>query len=344
MRTHAPPEKNEAAPGRNGPGTNERHRNEWHNAGRSANENRTKAHDYVCIFFKPPPPRGDGLNDTIYLAACRSACRGTNLEDTVRELTELYGREARRGEVQEQTEKAFWWFKTKGKSSAPGPKFPDKDPAKILELARRKPRTVADIVRASPQPPPAGSPLDILERLMRLKEDDLLYIGPGPLVMGDTKTVTEWRLFNLRPYEMVVPNPMRAPRGRNKKGDESIRCNDNACRPEDMRLCVIEPDITEDLAAACGASPADVCATILLEMVFSRFPSRVRAVVDSGGKSLHLWFDIAGASRSDVIDYFKQLTPFGIDDAGTRPAQQFRLPGGFRAQTGRTQSVLYWNP
>lgn len=327
------------------PGSNERQGNAWYSAGRHANETRGKAHDYVTLYLNPSPGRGNGLNNAIYRSACRAARSGACQIDTERELTEIYGDQAHPGEIRLQTEKAFRWIKSGGKSSAPGPKLPAKDPARIIELARSNPRTVADIVRASPQLPPAGSPLDTLEKLMRLEEQDLVYIGPFPTIPGDTKTVAEWRLFDLRSYEMVVPNPMRARRGLTVDGKDSPRCNGNACRPEDMRLCVIEPDITEELAAACGASPADVCATILLEKVFPRLPRRrIRAVVDSAGKGAHLWLDITGASRSRVIALFQELTPFGIDPAGLRPSQQFRLPGGLRTQTGRMQSVLYWNP
>lgn len=301
-------------------------------------------HSHVALYHGPCPKRGEGFNDFLYRLACQAAAMGACPLDTERQLTAVFGQLAKPGEIRRQVRRAFGWVRN-GEKHSPGPKFPKRDAERITQLVRYTPRTVADLIQASPVLPPTGDPLGILRQLMRLEEEELIYLGPSPTTAGDTRSLGEWHSFDIRRFEMVVPNPMRARRGLTVDGKDSPRCNGNACLPDEMRLCVIEPDITEDLAAACGVSPADVCAAILLEKVFPLLPPRrIRAVVDSGNRSLHLWLDITGASRERVIALFRELTPFGIDPAGLRPAQQFRLPGGLRTQTGRTQSVLYWNP
>jgi hypothetical protein len=68
----------------------------------------------------------------------------------------------------------------------------------------------------------------------------------------------------------------------------------------------------------------------------------LRAVVDSGSKSLHGWFDLPDQA---ALDELKLVLPaLGFDAATLRPAQPVRLPGVRRCETGRWQRLLYLNP
>ena len=68
----------------------------------------------------------------------------------------------------------------------------------------------------------------------------------------------------------------------------------------------------------------------------------LRAVVDSGSKSLHGWFDLPDAASLDELRLV--LPALGFDAATLRPAQPGRLPGVRRCETGRWQRLLYLNP
>lgn len=65
----------------------------------------------------------------------------------------------------------------------------------------------------------------------------------------------------------------------------------------------------------------------------------LRAVVDSGNKSLHGWFEYP---PPDVFEKLRLWLPaMGCDPAMFAPNQPCRLPGAWRAETGRFQRLLY---
>jgi len=63
------------------------------------------------------------------------------------------------------------------------------------------------------------------------------------------------------------------------------------------------------------------------------------AIVSSGGRSLHGWFDWPGAERID--EWAAALTGLQCDVATLRPSQPVRLPGTLRKSTGKLQELLY---
>ena len=68
----------------------------------------------------------------------------------------------------------------------------------------------------------------------------------------------------------------------------------------------------------------------------------LRAVVDSGSKSVQGWFD---APDLEEIDALRVMLPgFGFDPAVLRPSQPVRFPGVFRKDSGRWQKLLYLSP
>jgi len=67
--------------------------------------------------------------------------------------------------------------------------------------------------------------------------------------------------------------------------------------------------------------------------------AKLRAIVDTAGKSLHAWFEMPAA---DVLGQLETILPeLGCDDSMFIPSQPCRMPGGCRAETGRVQSLLY---
>lgn len=68
----------------------------------------------------------------------------------------------------------------------------------------------------------------------------------------------------------------------------------------------------------------------------------LRAVVDTGHKSLHGWFDHPG--EETLADLASVAEPLGIDSLVARPAQPLRLPGANHEKTGRPAELVFFNP
>ena len=68
----------------------------------------------------------------------------------------------------------------------------------------------------------------------------------------------------------------------------------------------------------------------------------LRAVIHSGGRSLHGWFDCPSARNLEELRL--QLPALGCDPALFNPVQPVRLPGWRRPDTGTTPRLLYLAP
>jgi hypothetical protein len=66
---------------------------------------------------------------------------------------------------------------------------------------------------------------------------------------------------------------------------------------------------------------------------------QLRAIVDSGKRSLHGWFDYPGDNYLD--EWLAILVGLNCDPATTRPSQPVRLPGIVRSSTKKLQCLLY---
>lgn len=127
------------------------------------------------------------------------------------------------------------------------------------------------------------------------------------------RPVTDWLKETQAPGQFVCPNTFKA-------GVHS-RSNDNLL---DHRYLVVESDTltkTQIAAVFCW------CRQFL----------RLRAIVDTAGKSLHGWFDYPTA---DELDELKNILPqLGCDPALFKASQPVRLPGAKRGE--KTQSLLF---
>ena len=68
----------------------------------------------------------------------------------------------------------------------------------------------------------------------------------------------------------------------------------------------------------------------------------LRAVVDTGNKSLHGWFEYPSAGLLEKLRII--LPALGCDPAMFKPAQPCRMPGAWRDATRRWQELLYLAP
>lgn len=69
----------------------------------------------------------------------------------------------------------------------------------------------------------------------------------------------------------------------------------------------------------------------------------LRAVVHSGGKSLHAWWDVQGASEKDALDLLRLSVGLGSDPSYRRKSQRTRTPNAKRSN-GKNQTLYYLEP
>jgi len=130
--------------------------------------------------------------------------------------------------------------------------------------------------------------------------------------------------------QFIVPNPMKDRTGLTREGKRSARCQDNVA---ERRFVVAEFD-----DAAFGKPEQARVASALnsaLPLVLA---------VDSGGKSLHCWFDCRGRDDQDVAAFFAAATRLGADRTRWDPCGWVRMPGGQRVKSdgGKVKQKVLW--
>lgn len=152
-----------------------------------------------------------------------------------------------------------------------------------------------------------------------------VLFGPDELVCAGwvcerpiCRPLCEW-LPRVGTTQFIVPNPMKSATGLTREGKRSARCQDNVA---ERRFVVAEFD-----DAAFGKPGQARVASALnsaLPLVLA---------VDSGGKSLHCWFDCRGRDDQDVAAFFAAATRLGADRTRWDPCGWVRMPGGQRVKS-----------
>ncbi len=139
----------------------------------------------------------------------------------------------------------------------------------------------------------------------------------------------EW-LTRASTLQFIVSNPMKGFLGETKEGKPSARCQSNVAG---RRYVVAEFD-----DATFGKPQQARVASVLAVGV------PLVMAVDSGGKSLHCWFDCRGVHPSDVAAFFALATKLGADLTRWDPCGWVRMPGGLRRRDGAVtrQRIVYW--
>jgi hypothetical protein len=128
-------------------------------------------------------------------------------------------------------------WKTKGDFKEPRKKRPEFDQARFDAVTGSNEFTLADWYEASPV---RDAPTDEIVRTL-FPGDPLLCIGwhkYAPI----TEKLSELTKYDLATAQFIVPNPMSKELGKNKKGKQSARCNDNAVEPRKRRYIVVDLD------------------------------------------------------------------------------------------------------
>lgn len=172
---------------------------------------------------------------------------------------------------------------------------------------------------------------------------DMVFIGEStdPGVIGRSiRTAAEWCVFfdsggEAGPF--VIINPFTGKPAAKKSGDgDSYRCDGAVAA---FRHCLVEFDTL---------SRADQL------RFWSAAKLPIRALIDTGGKSIHAWLDVPRLFKVETADqwdkhvrvdfYEKVLIPLGVDRMCSNPSRLSRLPGAFREEKQKFQKLLWLSP
>lgn len=156
--------------------------------------------------------------------------------------------------------------------------------------------------------------------LLLFAPDDVIWMGRDPYDSGKSghswrfRTAEEWKKYGGNLGILTCPSTFMP-------GSFSRSANNVKAR----RYLVVESDILS----------RDEVGSIFKWLTARGY--RLRAVVDTAGKSLHGWFDFPG---EDALRHLKpELVRLGCDPAMFGASQPCRLPGGVR--DGKHQKLLY---
>lgn len=161
---------------------------------------------------------------------------------------------------------------------------------------------------------------DLWRHLLRLfKPQDVVWIGDkresGPGHEGNFRTVSKWLMLPECPGPRICPSTFQP--GTNKRSKDTII---------DHRFMVFESDTL---------SIRNQCALIM----FLRRFCRLRAVVSTGNRSLHAWFDCPSGGKLEELKAIKDAMQ--IDKAGFNPSQPYRLPCVLHETSGRYSDLTF---
>ncbi len=182
---------------------------------------------------------------------------------------------------------------------------------------------LADFWEASPHKLD-GHAVDDWRLLLQLFEPtDVVWIGDlkdsGPGFEDHFRTAAQWlQEENQPPGQHVCPSAFKP--GVCSRSKENIAAR---------RSLVVESDVL---------SKPDFCAVLC----WLQNRLHLRAIVDTGNKSLHGWFDIP--DPHDLREMGAILPALGCDVAMLSPAHTCRLPGPVRAETGKRQHLAFLDP
>ena len=169
--------------------------------------------------------------------------------------------------------------------------------------------------------------------------DDLIFIGgkyDKGIVGTNIRSQRDWIQFfkgGGKAGPLIIINPLSGSSAPCKT--EGITYRGDNC-VQSFRYCLVEFDtlsISEQIRFWC------------------EIDLPVKALVSSGGKSIHAWIDISKLKEIDTHElwdlhirnrlYETILIPLEVDRACSNPSRLSRLPGAIRPETNKHQSILW---
>lgn len=198
-----------------------------------------------------------------------------------------------------------------------------------------------------------GSTDEILSALY--PAESLIYVGKDCERNGNTVALRDLK-NKAKGFPWLIPNPMNAYYAIDADGVRHKRCMANT-GPRRFIVCDIDikavdkkhgrPTIYADLInrwQAHGVTIQDAAAAIISYLAEY---GQLAMVVYSGNISLQGWFFAEGEDESKdspLRDFFESAVVLGADPAGWTRCQLFRMPGGTHPNTGRRQTIHFFNP
>lgn len=295
----------------------------------------------AAAYEEPLTPPGFGYHADLMRKANFAAILGLRLEDAFADLRRRTPEGSRRPPDREiiDTLKKAYQDKSGGSFiQRPQPKamVPDGSQTirKIIESATISQE--ADLWELSPirlMDAPQHDARLFLETMFN--SDDLIFIGDT----YDTDTIKSRNAWIRRRCDAphIIINPLSGHLAPTKGGDgQTYRGDHNVTA---FRYCLVEFDnlSREDQIRFWSA--------IILP---------VKALIDTGGKSIHAWLDVGKLAAVNTLEqwethirqelYERILKPLGVDGACSNPARLSRLPGHYRTEKGKYQRILWLSP
>ncbi|MDX9788652.1 MAG: hypothetical protein RBT11_17880 [Desulfobacterales bacterium] len=294
-------------------------------------------------YLNNPPQRGQGCHSGIMSGANLGVIAGLQPEQIFAEIRAVLGEKTPDKEIQEAIEKAAREYTGTAKIY----QFPKKKPLvqdgktalqKIINAGKFD--NDADLWEASPKrlfDDPAKDAVLFLQTMF--DPDDLIFIGDGQdsgIVGMNILPAAEWvdafqKGRRTKPY--LIINPLDGVEQLTKSGKPSFRCDANV---QVFKYSMAEFD---DLSHSDQIR------------FWSGVKLEIKALVDTGGKSIHAWLEVsklAAVSTADEWDsqirerlYKRVLTPLGVDSTCSNQSRLSRLPGHFRAEKKKMQKILW---
>ena len=283
-----------------------------------------------------PPKTGDGVHQWLFktglqlhrhlncdeifklLSAVVSNCGrevlATEIQDAINNSKDLTGKNKAEGGTSKRTHKPR------------SKKWPSTNVDLRSKIITETAITVDKLKAASPLTTgqPSQDTKFYIKRLM--PGNPLLCIGSAP-DKCDTTTWKDWQRFIINQNSLIVPSPMSATYGVNKKSKRSFRCLDNT-----GPRCYV---ITE-----FDGGTLDEQASLLWHL--KQYAPLVM-VLWSGSKSLHAWWNTVDVPEETTRRFFNYAVSLGADRATWTRCQLVRLPEGWREDKGVRQHVLYFD-
>ena len=293
---------------------------------------------FLCDLLAAPPRHGEGVHHWIYKVA-RQLHAHRDEADICALLAAVLadcGRIVSAKEISEAVSKSkanAWQPNEKAYTPPPAPRWPkcNKEQREGV-LVEMDGYGLPDLWEASPQRCEGGRMTNQL--LADMFPSDCLLCAGMTNATATTKPLAQWLAQDMSAYQFIVPSPMTALTGMNQQGNESPRCLANT---GPRRFLVIEADEgTKDEQAA------------ILDWLAQRVP--LTLVLSSGGKSLHGWFNVTGASEAKQEHFFRLACQLGADLATWTRCQLVRMPDGTRAADpdkairALQQAIYFYNP
>jgi hypothetical protein len=255
-------------------------------------------------------------------------------------------RHAKGREVEETVQRAYNISKSIPKKDRPPDFVPDVALIEQIVAERIGPKSaLAELEASSPAPIPASTQ-DAMYALFN--PDDLICYAADyrkPMTRELSRII-----FSSSTAQYVVPSPMSAEYVLDRAGKRHYRTLANT-GPRKFIICDLDIKPGNPLYAALIAKWAKYRVTVqdahaaIISFLAEHGP--LSMVVYSGNVSLQAWFYCAGereALNSRLRAFFESAVILGADRAGWTRCQLFRMPGATRLNTGRRQTVHYFNP